>query len=384
MHLPNCSQEALPSFPAHELLLMLLGVAGTRRRPLAGWLTSAVAALQPQLPSMSPAQLSTAVMALAKLQHTPSTAWLAGFWRAWEAQQVSFSARGHATALWGIGTLRPAKFDTAPWAKKLQAALQQAVAQAATAVAAVALQKIRIAAQKERLVQQEQREQHQEQQDAAAGSQQQQAVDSSAAAAEGQEPGASSHTKQQLWHKTPQQGLQQEWDEQQQGEEEEEGLLSLAAQQQESVEEQPQLLGSASLLHPTDCAMVLYGLARLGPSCLDPSFPAFWLAQARSQLVNMNSQELATCIWALGKLRLLPPDAWLQQHMQCAARLASAMNHRQLAMVWWGCARLRVSALGRLTRRRVGGRVQGCAVSKRHELTALVSLSTCVWHSLPG
>jgi hypothetical protein len=321
---------------------MLLGVAGTRRKPPAGWLSTAAATLQPQLPTMSPAQLSTAVMALAKLQHVPSTAWLAGFWRAWEAQQVSFSARSHASVLWGIGTLRPVRPDQAKWAKKLQAALQQAVAQAATAVAAVALQKIRIAAQKEKLVQQEQREQQQVGDDAP--QQQPVAAPAAAAAAEVQQHAASQTQPQQLLHDT----LEQDWDEQQQGQEDE--LLLLAAHQQESVQEQPQLLGSASLLHPTDCAMVMYGLARLGPSCLDPSFPAFWLAQARSQLVNMNSQELATSIWALGKLRLLPPEAWLQQHLQCAARLASAMSHKQLAMVWWGCARLRVSVpvVGRL------------------------------------
>lgn len=315
---------------------MLLGVAGTRRTPPSGWLPAAVQAMKPHLDTMSPAQLSTAVMAWAKLGHVPSAAWLKGFWKAWEAQQLGFTARSHASVMWGIGKLNPIKPDQSLWAKKLQDALQRVVAQAATAVAAVALQKIRIAAQKEKLVQQEQLEQEQQQ-----GLQQPQQLEDTASAAQS-EPAAvvtqqQPDEQQQFWLDAQQELDEVDYDEQ---------LELLAAQQQGTVQEQPQLLGSASLLHPTDCAMVIYGLARLGPKCLDPNFPAFWLAQSRSQLVNMNSQELATCMWALGKLRLLAPEAWLQQHLQCTARLASGMTHRQLAMVWWGCARLRVSLQG--------------------------------------
>lgn len=326
MCLPReCLQAALATFPAHELLLLLLGVAGTRRKPPPGWRQGAAAALQPALCRLSPAQLSTAVMAMAKLQHVPSTAWLQQFWQSWEAQQLQFSARSHASVMWAIGTIRPYKPDQNPWVKKLQAACQQAVAQATTAVAAVALQKIRLAAQRERLVQQEQLEQ-QQQQDAPAQQQQLGSANSGQGADQASQPPLQ---QQQSWEE-----LQFDYVEQ---------VELSAAEQQHLIQEQPQLLASASLLHPTDCAMVMYGLARLGRSCLDPSFPAFWLAQSRSQLVNMNSQELATCLWALGKLRLLPPEAWLQQHLQCSARMASVMSHKQLAMVWWGCAKLRVS-----------------------------------------
>jgi hypothetical protein len=335
----------------HELLLLLLGVAGTRRKPPAGWMPAALAQLQPSLHDMSPAQLSTAVMACAKLNHVPSVAWLSGFWAAWEAKQLGFSARGHATVMWGVGVVQPVAPDQAQWARKLQGALQQAVARAATAVAAVALQKIRLAAQKERLVQQEQLEQQQTQQ----GAQLEQAPLQGTGSAQHLHEDVSASVQQHdlAAHDVLQSQPQQEQQQQQQQshayadaqgpaqqDPQQLELLQAAAQQ---LQEQPALLASASLLHPTDCAMVLYGLARLGPSALDPNFPAFWLAQSRSQLVNMNSQELATCIWSLGKLRLLPPEAWLQQHLQATAGVATCMNHKQLAMVWWGCARLRVS-----------------------------------------
>jgi len=346
-------QAALPTFPVHELLLLLLGVAGTRRPPPQTWLSAAMQQLQPSLPHMSPAQLSTAAMVCGKLNHVPSTAWLSGFWAAWEAQQLGFTARSHATVLWGMGKVRPLKPDPAPWAKKLQAALQHAVAQATTAVAAVALQKIRIAAQQQQLIEQEQRQQQHE-----AGLAQLQEVPSKpqhSSAAEHHAPleTLDSTHQQELeqqapptasqQQQSPQEGSPWQYSEldglqpQQQQEQEQ-----LQQQQQMAVEEQPQLLASASLLHPTDCAMSLYGLARLGPSCMDPGFPAFWLAQSRSQLVNMNSQELSMCLWALGKLRLLPPQAWLQQHLHCCASLAGCMTHKQLAMVLWGCAQLKV------------------------------------------
>jgi hypothetical protein len=324
----GCLQAALPTFPAHELLLLLLGVAGTGRKPPPGWRQAAAATLQPTLSTLSPVQLSTAVMAMAKLQHVPSTAWLKQFWQSWEAQQLQFSARSHASVIWAIGTIHPLTPHRNAWIKKLQAACQQTVAQATTAVAAVALQKIQLAAHRERLVQQEQQKQAQQQQQGASAQEQQLGLPDAKQGA-GQALQLQQHQhQQQSWE-----DLQLEYDQQEE--------LS-AAEQQQLIEEQPQLLASASLLHPTDCAMVVYGLARLGPSCLNPSFPAFWLAQSRSQLVNMNSQELATCLWALAKLRLLPPEAWLQQHLQCSARMASVMSHQQLAMVWWGCAKLRV------------------------------------------
>jgi hypothetical protein len=234
-------------------------------------------------------------------------------------------------------------------------------------VAAVALQKIRLAAQKERLVQQEQQQaqgplqQQQQGQVDEQGAQMEQAplqgtIDTQhlhgdlSASAQPLDLVAHNVLQPQPQPQQPQQQQQSQQQQQPQAYAQDQGpeqqdpqqleLLQAAAQQ---LQEQPALLASASLLHPTDCAVVLYGLARLGSSALDPNFPAFWLAQSRSQLVNMNSQELATCIWSLGKLRLLPPEVWLQQHLQATAGVAHCMNHKQLAMVWWGCARLRVS-----------------------------------------
>jgi hypothetical protein len=254
--------------------------------------------------------------------------------------------------MWGVGVLQPVAPNQAQWAQKMQGALQQSVAKTATAVAAVALQKIRLAAQKQRLVQQEQLEQQQAQ---GLLQQQQQGQGGEQGAHLVQAPlqdGVAAHDAPQLQFQQQQVEQQQQQQQQQsqaphaldqppqqQGPQQAD-LLQAAAQQ---LQEQPALLASASLLHPTDCAMVMYGLARLGPKALDPSFPAFWLAQSRSQLANMNSQELATCIWSLGKLRLLPPEVWLQQHLHATAGLAHCMSHQQLAMVWWGCACLRVS-----------------------------------------
>lgn len=326
----GCTQAALPTFPAHELLLLLLGVSSIKRRPPPGWLRAAFEQLQPSLPAMSPAQLSTAALAFGRLNYVPSTAWMTQFWQAWESQQVVFSARGHATVMWGVGTIQPVKPDPQQWARQLQGALQVAVARATKAVAAVALQKIQLAAKKQELIQQEQLEL--EQQPVSIVTEQ---LDGNVAQQSVLQQQALAVVQEQ------QQVLSQQEDSEPLGEEGLE-LLLLQQGQQQDISEQPQLLGSASLLHPTDCAMVMYGLARLGHSCIDPSFPAFWLAQSRSQLGNMNSQELAMSLWALGKLRLLPPEVWLQQALQCTARAARSMNHRQLAMVWWGCARLRV------------------------------------------
>ncbi|KAF6266650.1 Guanylylate cyclase-domain-containing protein [Scenedesmus sp. NREL 46B-D3] len=73
---------------------------------------------------------------------------------------------------------------------------------------------------------------------------------------------------------------------------------------------------------------------------LDPEFAAFWLRQSRSQLGSMNSQELASCVWALGRLGLQPPEEWLQRHLSCSAQLAGCMSPQQLAMLFHGCARL--------------------------------------------
>ncbi|WIA29188.1 hypothetical protein OEZ86_011699 [Tetradesmus obliquus] len=119
-----------------------------------------------------------------------------------------------------------------------------------------------------------------------------------------------------------------------------ETAITLQQGQQQQQQQQEELLSSASLLHPTDCAMAVYALARLGPASVVPEFAAFWLAQARSQQGSMNSQELASCVWALGRLKLQPPEDWLQQHLSCSAQLAGSMSHQQLAMLLYGCARL--------------------------------------------
>lgn len=292
--------------------------------------------LQSQLPHMSPAQLSTAIMTCAQLNYMPTRSWLSDFGSCWEEQQLHCSAREHATIMWALGVIRPRIHLRDDWAKKLQAALQQVVARAATAVAAVALQKIRLAGQQKQsqlhaAVQQHvQLSQQQDEQSSAAT-----AVMAHSVAAHDQNP---SQTEQRHQHECQvTTGMASGHGEG--GAQDEELQL-----QQNPVQQQPELLGSASLLHPTDCAMALYGLGRLGPSSLAPGFPGFWLAQARVQLVNMNTQELTMCLWSLAKLHLRPPESWLQQHLDCSARLARAMTHRQLAMTWWSCAKLRVSA----------------------------------------
>jgi hypothetical protein len=322
----------MPRLGPHELLLLLLGVACTERVPRrstaaaaarAGWLPAAAQQLQPHLHQLDPQQLSGALLAFGKLQYQPSADWLAEYKQAWDRQQRKFSAKELALVLWGVGSLPAAAAAAAgdeqlAWVRQLQAALQQAVSRPAAAVAAVAMLKLRQAAQQ----QQQQQAGHDELSSAAAGSalcqgqqqQQQQQQDSRAA-----------------W--SQQQAIQQFSSEQAAA-----GFGDAMQQQQQ----QEELLTSASLLHPTDCAMAVYALARLGRSSIDPDFAAFWLRQSRSQLGNMNSQELASCVWALGRLGLQPPEDWLQQHLRCSAQLAGCMSHQQLAMLFYGCARLQV------------------------------------------
>jgi hypothetical protein len=226
--------------------------------------------------------------------------------------------------LWGVGSLPAAAAAAAgggagaeqlAWARQLQAALQQSVSRPAAAVAAVALLKLRQAAQ---------------QQQPAGG-----AEPSSVAVAETSVSQQEGQHQQQHEVHMPQQPLLQLVAA---------GTAATLQQQQQETE----MLSSASLLHPTDCAMAIYALARLGPRSVDPGFVAFWLRQSRSQLGNMNSQELASCAWALGRLGLHPPEEWLQQHLACSAQLAGCMSHQQLAMLLYGCARLQVSRLGQL------------------------------------
>jgi hypothetical protein len=284
------------------------------------------------------------MLALAKLQHLPPQAWMAAFWGAWQAQQATFSTKGHATIMWGMGSISGSSGDGAGRQQQQQQQQQavfarqvHAVARTAKAVAGVALQKLRLAAL-------QQQQQSQAQQPA-----QQPVLEQGTAILQQAE-------QQQQQQPTTQPLLQQQQPPVSQPQLE----APMPHASAPAGEEQPQLLTSASLLHPTDCAMVLYGLARLGPSALDASFPPFWLAQARAQQANMNSQELATCLWALAKLRLQPPEPWLQQHLACSARLAACMSHRQLAMVLWGCARMRVSRLAGRRGGRDGPAVNVC------------------------
>jgi hypothetical protein len=350
-------QAALPACSTEELLHLLLGMAGTRRQLPEGWLQPAAGQLQARLGGMSPSQLSTSMLAIAKLNYTPSPAWMAAFWAAWEGQQAGFSTKGHATILWGVGTIKPgggssssdSSSQQAEFARRVQAALQHAVARTAKAVAAVALQKLKQAALQQQLA---------GQQPAAAPQEQQQPAQLHAPAQ--QQP------QQQQPQPQPQPQQQQLPQQQQQ--------QPLPPPGRASGEEQPQLLSSASLLHPTDCAMMLYGLARLGPACVDPSFPGFWLAQAHTQQANMNSQELSICLWGLGKLQLQPPEAWLAQHMACTARLARCMSHRQLAMVLWSCARLRVRAIAA----DVGLLCVGCWLTQPVAATDIAAAAPCL------
>jgi hypothetical protein len=324
-------QAAMPCLGAHELLLLLLGVACTERVPRrsttaaaarASWLPAAAQQLQPELGKLDPQQLSGALLAFGKLQYQPSPGWLADYKQAWDRQQGKFSAKEHALVLWGVGSM-PAGAAAAAgdgqlaWIRQLQAALQHSVSRPAAAVAAVALLKLRQAAQ-----------QQQQQQDGG------EALSSAAGRAmlQGDQQQQDSRTTQ--LQPQGQQTIQQPLSGQAAAD-------PAVAQQQQQQEE---LLSSASLLHPTDCAMAVYALARLGPTSIDPEFTAFWLRQSRSQLGNMNSQELASCVWALGRLGLQPPEDWLQQHLRCSAQLAGCMSHQQLAMLFYGCARLQVRA----------------------------------------
>jgi hypothetical protein len=318
-------QAAMPRLGPHELLLLLLGVSCMERVPRrsktaaaarAGWLPAAARQLQPHLSSLDPQQLSGALLAFGKLQYQPSPEWLSAYQQAWTSKQGRFSAKDHALVLWGVGFLPAAAAagtDQLAWAQQLQAALQQSVSRPAAAVAAVALLKLRQAAQQQEgstqlpaAANNAPQQQQQQQQDVQALPQPPSQQAAAAATATALQPG----------------------------------------QQQQQQQQEEELLTSASLLHPTDCAMAVYALARLGPSSVDPEFAAFWLRQSRSQLGNMNSQELASCVWALGRLGLQPPEEWLQQHLRCSAQLAGCMSHRQLAMLLYGCARLQVGRVG--------------------------------------
>jgi hypothetical protein len=321
----------MPRLGAHELLLLLLGVACTERVPRrsttaaaarASWLPAAAQQLQPQLGKLDPQQLSGALLAFGKLQYQPSPGWLADYKQAWDRQQGKFSAKEHALVLWGVGSMPAAAGDgQLAWVRQLQAALQQSVSRPAAAVAAVALLKLRQAAQQ------------QQQQDGG------EALSSTAGRAMLQEQ---QQQQQQQDSRTMQ--LQQQGEQTIQQPLSGQAAADPAVAQQQQQRQQEELLSSASLLHPTDCAMAVYALARLGPHSIDPDFAAFWLRQSRSQLGNMNSQELASCVWALGRLGLQPPEDWLQQHLRCSAQLAGCMSHQQLAMLFYGCARLQVRA----------------------------------------
>lgn len=326
---------------------------------------------------MTPQQLSLALLALAKLGHEPGAAWLNAFTLAWEALAPDASAKAHSMVLWGVGSLpgsqllgvssrssssggssssssggsrpvttqqsnaagspgtpdpvlqgdvddacsllqqpggeapsdpplTPQQQARLAMARRVQAALQTAVTRAASAVAAVAVLKLRQAAQRQ---QQQQQQQHLDQ--------------------------------QQPIQQPVQQPVQQ------------------PATAPPSSGEQPQLLAGGSLLHPADCAMCISALARLGPGGMGPGFAAFWLRQAAAQQRNMNSAELASCLWALGRLRLRPPADWLAAHLEYTRQLAPCMNHKQLAMTLWGCARLQVH-------------VHACNVPSPHRVQALL------------
>lgn len=313
-------QVAALRMGAQELVMLLVGVAlvepvprlsATAAAARSGWLPLVAEQLQQHLLSMTPKQLSAVMLAMARLKHQPTRAWQQVFEQAWDKQQSQFTAAGHSAVLWGIGCMPHSVEQQEPriaWARKVQHALQAAVSKPASAVAAVAIMKLRQAAH-------QQQRQHlvlcsdvlQPQPPVTAESQQQQ-------------QGA----KAQATLVTSELSLQQ------------------SSPQLQAQPEQPQLLASASLLHPTDCAMTISGLAHLGPAAMDSEFASFWLRQSRSQLGNMNSEELSVCLQSLGRLRLRPPEDWLQQAMACCAQQAACMSHQQLAMVLWGCARLQV------------------------------------------
>jgi hypothetical protein len=376
-------QAAVRQLEPKPLLMLMLGIANMKVRPAAGWCPAVLQAVATKLPLMSPSQLSNMMLACGKLQMAPSQAFLRAYQAAWEAQMPQLTAKDHALVLWGVGKMALSNAATGarnqlPWVWQVQQALQQAVNRAVGAVAAVALQKLRQASLQQQTHAHEQIREPEEQQQLVLAPDLKQM--------EGQER---HDVHQQPTTNKPRAALPRELllsnnrDLQQQQQQQhvlqqqqppahfhaDEPPPALLAQQQhhhhhqqqhqpahpselqqfqgsnvstEVQAEQPPLLSSASLLHPTDCAMVLYALARLGPAAVETSFTSFWLRQSKSQLGNMNSKELATCCWALGRLALRPPQDWLQQHLWCTSQLASCMSHRQLAMVLWGCARLQV------------------------------------------
>lgn len=279
-----------------------------------GWLPAVTQQLQQHLAMLQPKQLSALMVAFARLKYTPPAEWQREYERAWDAAQCEFTPAGQVCVLWGVGFMPPAagQQDTrVAWARKLQHALQAAVTRAASAVAAVALLKLRQAAQQ----------------------QQRQGLDASVEqmkAPLNQQPGSQQEPLQQLSVRSEDETQLQTT------------VMDQYADQLQAAPEQPQLLASGSLLHPTDCAMAIAALARLGPTAIEQEFASFWLKQSRSQLCNMNSAELSVCLHSLGKLKLRPPGEWLQQAMACCAQQAACLTHQQLAMVFWGCARLQV------------------------------------------
>ncbi|GFH32779.1 uncharacterized protein HaLaN_32059, partial [Haematococcus lacustris] len=53
-------------------------------------------------------------------------------------------------------------------------------------------------------------------------------------------------------------------------------------------------------------------------------------------LLSLGPRQLATCMWALGRLGVCPETAWLREWSGCVARKTELLSPRDLAQCAWG------------------------------------------------